>query len=220
MKEMNIEQARFNMIEQQIRTWDVLDQNVLDLLARMPREDFVPLPYRNLAFADVAIPLSHGQAMMHPKLEARIIQSLNIRPTDVILEIGTGSGYLTALLASLGKHVYSVDIFDEFTASTQRKLVAHDLANVTLESGNAALGWDRHAPYDVIVLTGSLPIFSEKFQQQLTIGGRLFMVTGAAPAMEARLITRHGESRWVCESLFETSLPPLINAPRPPSFVL
>lgn len=217
---MNIEQARFNMIEQQIRTWDVLDQSVLDLLARMPREDFVPLPYRNLAFADVSIPLSHGQVMMQPKLEARIIQTLNIRPTDTILEIGTGSSYLTALLASLGKHVYSVDIFDEFSASAQRKLAAHGIKNVTLETGDAALDWDTHGPYDVIAITGSLPIFSDKFQQDLNIGGRLFMVTGAAPAMEARLITRHSEARWVCESLFETSLPALLNAPRPPSFVL
>lgn len=217
---MNIEQARFNMIEQQIRTWDVLDQSVLDLLARMPREDFVPLPYRNLAFADISIPLSHGQVMMQPKLEARIVQALNITPTDVILEIGTGSGYLTALLASLGKQVYSVDIFEEFTASAQRKLAAHNIMNATLETGDAALGWDRHGPYDVIVITGSLPVFADKFQQQLNLGGRLFMVTGMAPAMDARLITRRGEVRWVCESLFETSLPPLLNAPRPPSFVL
>ncbi|MEO5573500.1 MAG: protein-L-isoaspartate O-methyltransferase [Gammaproteobacteria bacterium] len=217
---MNIEQARFNMIEQQIRTWDVLDQGVLDLLARVPREDFVPLPYRKLAFADTPIALNHGQVMMPPKLEARLIQALSIKPSDVILEIGTGSGYLTALLASLAEHVYSVDIFDEFRVSTQRKLAAHGITNVTLETGDAALGWDRHGPYDAIALTGSLPIFSDHFQQQLNIGGRLFMITGTAPAMEARLITRRGEARWECESLFETNLPPLINAPQPPRFVL
>ncbi len=217
---MDIEQARFNMIEQQIRTWDVLDQNVLDLIARMPREDFVPLPYRKLAFADVEIPLGNGQFMMQPKLEARIIQTLNIRPIDIILEIGTGSAYLTALLASLGGHVHSVDIFAEFTASAQRKLAAHNIGNVTLETGDAALGWDKHKPYDVIVITGSLPIFSEKFQQSLNLGGRLFMVSGLAPAMEALLITRTSESRWVRETLFATCVPSLINAPQPPSFVL
>lgn len=217
---MNIEQARFNMIEQQIRTWDVLDPNVLDLLARMPREDFVPLPYRNLAFADTHIPLGHGQVMMQPKLEARLIQTLDIKPEDVILEIGTGSGYLTALLASLGRHVFSVDIFGEFTASAQRKLAAHDITNVTLETGDAALGWDKHGPYDVIAISGSLPIYSEKFQQSLSIGGRLFAVFGKPPAMEALLITRRGASRWISDSLFETGLSPLINAPQPPGFVL
>ena len=217
---MNMEQARFNMIEQQIRTWDVLDQGVLDLLARVPREDFVPLSYRNLAFADTHIPLGHGQVMMPPKLEARLIQSLNIKHEDVILEIGTGSGYLTALLASLGRHVFSVDICDEFTASAQRRLAEHDITNVTLETGDAALGWDKHGPYDIIAITGSLPIYSEKFQQSLNLGGRLFAVFGTAPAMEALLITRRGALRWVSESLFETSLPPLINAPHPPSFML
>jgi protein-L-isoaspartate(D-aspartate) O-methyltransferase len=219
MNPVDIEQARFNMIEQQIRTWEVLDQTVLDLLARVPRENFVPAAYRNLAFADISIPLGHGQTMLSPKLEARLLQSLNIKTDDVVLEIGTGSAYLTALLASLGQHVFSVDIIGEFVMQAQQKL-STQLNRVTIEQGDAAQGWDAHGPYDVIAITGSLPLFSENFQQALRVGGRLFMVVGHAPAMEALLITRRSDTVWTRESLFETDIPALVNAPQPPAFVL
>lgn len=217
---MNIEQARFNMIEQQIRPWEVLDPRVLELLPQVPREDFVPPAQRKLAFADTEIPLGHGQVMMPPRLEARLLQVLDIQPSDTILEIGTGSGYLTALLARSGRHVYSVDICAEFTASAQQKLAAHGIGNVTLETGDAACGWNQHAPYDVIAVTGSLPLFADVFQQQLNVGGRLFLIVGQAPSMEALLITRVGPAEWTRESLFETCVPALINAPQPQAFVL
>ena len=217
---MNMEQARFNMIEQQIRTWDVLDPAILSLLGRVRREDFVPLAYRKLAFADINIPLGHGQVMMQPKLEARLVQALEIKPDDLILEVGTGSGFLTALLASLGKQVYSVDIFAEFAAAARQRLSAHGLSNFTLETGDAARGWDGHGPYDVIAVTGSLPVYSGEFQDNLKVGGRLFVITGTAPAMGAWLITRRSQDEWITESLFETEVSALLNAPQPPAFVL
>jgi len=219
MDTMNLEQARFNMIEQQIRTWEVLDPRVLDLLARVPREQFVPAHYRSLAFADMNIPLGRGEVMMAPKVEARLIQALDIQPADAALEIGTGSGYVTALLASLARHVHSVDIYPDFTTGAGATLAAQDIRNVTLETGDGVNGWDRRAPYDVIAVTGSLPLFSSCFQEQLKVGGRLFMIVGQAPAMEALLITRLGEREWSRESLFETDIPPLVNALKPSAFV-
>lgn len=217
ISQMNIEQARFNMIEQQIRPWEVLDQRVLDVMACIPREDFAPSRYRNLAFADVAIPLGHGQAMMRPNLEGRLLQALNPQPPDTILEVGTGSGYLTACLAGLGARVVSVDIFPEFTAAAEDKLNAHGVDNVTLYSGDAAQGWGDYR-YDVIALTGSLPVLPERWRQQLVIGGRLFVIIGQDPIMEALLITRLGEQEWTEESLFETQLPPLLNVEKPSRF--
>lgn len=217
---MNIEQARFNMIEQQIRTWEVLDQGVLDLLTQVPREEFVPPAFRKLAFADMNVPLAHGQVMMQPKLEARLVQSLDLQPQDTVLEIGTGSGYLTALLAKRARHVYSVDLYADFSAEARPKLSTHGIGNVTLETGDAAQGWAQHGPYDAIAVTGSLPLFSEAFQRQLKTGGRLFMIVGSSPAMEALLITRLGKEQWLRESLFETDIPALINAPQPPAFTL
>lgn len=217
---MNIEQARFNMIEQQIRTWEVLDQGVLDLLTQVPREEFVPPAFRKLAFADMNVPLAHGQVMMQPKLEARLMQSLDLQPQDTVLEIGTGSGYLTALLAKRARHVYSVDLYADFSAEARPKLSRHGIGNVTLETGDAAQGWAQHGPYDAIAVTGSLPLFSEVFQRQLKTGGRLFMIVGSSPAMEALLITRLGKEQWLRESLFETDIPALVNAPQPPAFTL
>jgi protein-L-isoaspartate(D-aspartate) O-methyltransferase len=189
------------------------------LLPQVPREDFVPPAQRNLAFADIELPLGHGQAMMPPRLEARLLQALDIRPTDTILEIGTGSAYLTALLARSGSQVHSVDIFADFIASAREKLAGHGITNVVLETGDAARGWAAHAPYDVIAVTGSLPLFSDLLRQQLQVGGRLFMVVGQAPSMEALLVTRVGPEAWTRESLFETDLPSLINAPTSPVFV-
>lgn len=213
---MNVEQARFNMVEQQIRTWEVLDPRILDLIGNMPREEFAPAQYRDLAFADIMIPLGHGQVMMEPKVEARLLQALAIEPSDTVLEIGTGSGYFTALLARLGKHVHSVDIFPDFTGNAQRALAGHGINNVTLETGDAAKGWNKHAPYDVIAITGSLPALPETFLHGLKPGGRLVIVAGEAPVMEAVLVTRAGEgAQWARESLFETNIPPLLNTARP-----
>jgi protein-L-isoaspartate(D-aspartate) O-methyltransferase len=215
---MNLEQARFNMIEQQIRPWDVLDPIVLDLLGQVPREDFVPSQYAGLAFADLEIPIGHSQSMLSPKLEARILQSLDLKKSDSVLEIGTGSGYMTALLAKLTKHVSSVDIDASFTAAALHKLQQHGIFNVTLESGDAARGWSAETAYDVIVLTGSVPVLPDSLKQSLSIGGRMFAVVGEAPAMSAMLTRRVAEDIWRTDTLFETCIPALQNAPQPERF--
>ena len=217
--QLDLERARFNMVEQQIRPWDVLDPRVLELLLRVRREDYVPAQYRALAFADMEIPLGHGERMLSPKLEARMLQELALRPEDRILEVGTGSGYMTALLASLGGHVYSVDIVPEFTQSAAARLAAHGITNVTLETGDAAGGWDRHAPYDAIVLTGSVPVLPAAYPRSLQAGGRLIAVVGEPPVMEACLVTCASAGACATTGLFETCIAPLRNAPRPKRFV-
>lgn len=216
---MNLAQARHNMIEQQIRPWDVLDQRVLELIDGLPRDKFVPTAYLKLSYADINVPLDHGQVMMAPKVEARMLQALNIKASDTILEVGTGSGYVTALLAHSGKHVYSVEIYPDFVESAGRRLAELGSGNVTLENGDAVNGWDRHGPYDVIAITGSLPALPDNFLQSLKPGGRLFVISGQEPVMEAYLITRTGEQGWVKQALFETVLPPLVNAPQPQRFI-
>lgn len=219
MSDVNLQQARHNMIVQQIRPWDVLDQRVLDLLEEMAREDFVPESYRKLAYADIAIPLGHAEVMMPPRVEARMLQALNIQPNETVLEIGTGSGFVTALLARLGRHVFSVEIHPDFTAAAAQKLSAHGIINVTLETGDAARGWPNSGQMDVIVITGSLPVLPEAFEHSLRPGGRLFAIVGDAPAMEATLVTRLSENEFRRETLFETELPPLRNALQPARFV-
>ncbi|MDX1433986.1 MAG: protein-L-isoaspartate O-methyltransferase [Gammaproteobacteria bacterium] len=216
---MNLEQARFNMVEQQIRTWEVLDQRVLDLMSRVPREHFVPAGYEALAFADTGIPLPHGQVMMAPRVEARMIQALEIEPDDRVLEVGTGSGFVTALLAGLAAHVTSVEIHRDLAESAARRLREHGIDNVTVLTGDASRGWSDAAPYDVIAVTGSLPVPEPAFEQQLATGGRLFVIVGRAPAMEACLVRRVGDQQWVTESLFETVLPALEGAREPERFV-
>jgi protein-L-isoaspartate(D-aspartate) O-methyltransferase len=219
---MNLEQARTNMVEQQIRTWEVLDQDVLDLLYLVPREEFVPPAHRALAFFDLEIPLEAGKAagerMWQPKLEARVVQELNIRKTDRVLEVGTGSGYLTALLAHRGAQVHSVEINPALAAFGRSNLERHGADNVTLEIGDAARGWARNAPYDAIVLTGSTPVLPDAFLEQLAPGGRLFAVVGEAPAMEARLVTCVAPGEHRSADLFETVIRPLVNAERPSRF--
>jgi len=216
-KQVNLEQARFNMIEQQIRTWEVLDPTVLELLNKVPREDCVPERYQGLAFADLEIPLGYGQSMLSPKLEARMLQSLDIKKTDSVLEIGTGSGYMTALLAKLAKEVYSVELISELSAAAAQKLVAHGISNIILEVGDGAHGW-KDDVFDVIVLTGSLPILPKVFEQQLKVGGRLLAVVGEAPAMEAILVNCVSAGVYRRVSLFETSVPSLMNATQPERF--
>lgn len=216
---MNIEQARFNMIEQQIRPWDILDQQVLELIKTTPREKFVPQTYEKLAFTDMQIPLAHHQFMMEPKVEAKILQSLKIQPAEVILEVGTGSGYLTACLAKLGSFVHSVDIFPEFKYSAQEALQALDITNISIRTGDASQAWDAALRYDVIVLTGATYQIPKTYKQALTINGRLFVIIGEAPAMQAYLITRVDHNAWREEILFETCIPSLIHAEKPQQFI-
>jgi protein-L-isoaspartate(D-aspartate) O-methyltransferase len=220
---MDLEQTRFNMVEQQIRPWEVLDEDVLKLLFELRREEFVPAAYRSLAFVDMEIPLGHGEVMLTPKLEARILQELQVKKTDQILEVGSGSGYLTALLAKKGKFVHSVEIVPELKAMAEKNLREHAIDNIMLETGDAARGWPQHGPYDVIALTGSVPVLPAAFQESLKTGGRLFAIVGEAPVMSAVLITRvtppeePGEFSMV--GLFETCISPLKNAQRPTRFV-
>lgn len=216
---MGLEQARLNMIEQQIRPWDVLDQDILDMLLEVPRDRFVDDEHKGLAYADTTIALGLGQVMMHPKIEARMLQALQPHPTDKVLEIGTGSGYVTALLARLTHHVQSVDIYAEFTARAQKRLRALAIDNVTLETGDAARGWGENQLFDIIAITGSLPVLPEAFKQRLNRGGRLFVILGTSPVMEAVLLRRVGDSGWSREALFETDLPPLLNASTPSTFI-
>lgn len=216
---MDIELARANMIESQIRTWDVLDQRILDLIAVVKREQFVPVAHRGLAFADMEIPVGHGEVMLSPKLQARMVQELGLGPSDRVLEIGTGTGYVTALLASLAAHVYSIEIVPELSEIAARNLAAARIANVTLERGDGALGWTRHAPYDAILLTGSVPELSDALLRQLAPGGRLLAVVGRAPIMTARLVTCSSAGVFSTEGLFETSIAPLKNAPDCARFV-
>jgi protein-L-isoaspartate(D-aspartate) O-methyltransferase len=216
---MDIERARTNMIESQIRTWEVLDQRVLDTLSAVRREEFVPERYRPLAFVDMEIPLGHGEVMLAPKLEARMLQELTLKDGDRVLEVGTGSGYMTALLASLAGHVYSVELHPDFSAAAAGKLAAHAVANATLEVGDAAQGWSRHAPYDAILLTGSVPLLPPRLRAQLRPGGRLLAVVGDPPVMTARLITCVTDGAWNDTGLFETCIAPLRNVPQPERFV-
>lgn len=215
---MNIEQTRFNMVAQQIRTWYVLDDNVLDLLYKLKREEFVPAESRAMAFVDMEIPLGHDQVMLTPKMEARILQELHIKKTDKLLEVGSGSGYMTALLADRGAHVYSVEIIPELKTMAENNLKAHNITNVTVEQGDAARGWAKHEPYDVIVLTASTPVLPDAFQNSLNPGGRLFAITGEDPVMEAVLVTCTAPGEFTTTTLFETSTAPLINAQQPVRF--
>jgi len=215
---MNLEQTRFNMVAQQIRTWNVLDDNVLDLLYKIKREEFIPTENRAMAFVDMEIPLGYGQVMLTPKMEARIVQELHVKKTDKILEVGSGSGYLTALLADQGAHVYSVEIIPELKTFAENNLKAHEITNVTIELGDSARGWPKNEPYDVIVLTASTPALPDAFQESLNPGGRLFAIVGEDPVMEALLITCIAPGKFTTIRLFETSTPPLINALQPTRF--
>ncbi|HZQ62154.1 MAG TPA: protein-L-isoaspartate O-methyltransferase, partial [Casimicrobiaceae bacterium] len=216
-RRMDIEKARFNMVEQQIRTWDVLDQDVLDLLFVVKREDFVPAAYRMLAFADLEIPLGAGQKMWTPKLEARVLQELRLRRGEHVLEIGTGSGYFTALLCARGAQVTSVEIDPRLAEQARAKLARFDIGPVELAIGDGARGWGKDT-YDAIVLTGSTPVLADAFLAQLKPGGRVFAVTGEPPVMKARMTHWVAEGSYAVEDLFETVIDPLRNAPAPSRF--
>jgi len=215
---MDLEKARFNMIEQQIRPWDVLDQEILDLLAVVKREQFVPTPYAALAFVDMEIPLPAGQNMLPPRVEARILQELNVRKHENVLEIGAGSGYMAALLAHRARHVLTVDILPELATLARQNLAAAGVTNVDVAEGNAAEGWASAAPYDVICISGSLPVLPQSILSQIKVGGRIAAFVGTLPVMEARLITRVSETEYQTVDLFETAVKPLIGAAEPSRF--
>ena len=217
---MNIEQARFNMIEQQIRPWDVLDPNVLDLLFVVKREDFAPAAYRNLAFADMEIPLGDGQVMLAPKYEAKFLQELGLKKTDKVLEIGTGSGYMAALMAARAEHVVTVELRPALADNARQNLERAGVDNVTVETGCGLDGCPAHGPYDAIVVSGSLPTVPAALLKQLRVGGRMAVVVGEAPVMEAQLITRTGESTYNTVNLFETVIPSLAGVSTKPAFAL
>ena len=215
---MDFEQARFNMVEQQVRTWEVLDQQVLDLLFVVRREEFVPPANRTLAFADLEIPLGDGERMWTPKMEARVLQELELKGNEVVLEIGTGSGYLTALLARRAGEVVSVEINPRLLAEGRAHLAAAGVRNARLQPGDGARGWGAET-YDAIVLTGSTPMLPDSWLKQLKPNGRLFAVVGDSPAMTARLTRWTAPGAIVHEDLFETVIAPLKNAPQPARFV-
>ncbi len=216
---MNFELARTQMLGQQLRAWEVLDDRVLRAFAETPRENFVPREFRDLAFADTEVPLSHGQNMLAPKVEGRILQALQVEPIDNVLVVGTGSGYLTACLARLAKHVTSIDIFPDFVAAAQPRLAACGIRNVQLETADA-LAVSYRAQFDAIAVTASVPTLDSHFIEMLRPQGRLFIVVGREPAMEAELVTLQPDGKTTTNGLFETVLAPLVNADRPEPFVL
>ena len=220
---MDFEQARFNMIEQQIRPWEVLDPVVLELLSVIKRENFVPPAYKKLAFADVGIPLgppeNSAQAMLEPKMDARMLQELGIKTKDKVLEVGTGSGYMAALIAAKAEFVYSVEIDPALVETARKNLQQAGVANVSVDLGDGAQGWSLYAPYDAIVLSGSTPVLSETLLRQLKISGRLVAVVGEAPAMQLQLVTRTEENAFNIINVLETVVAPLINAAQRDKFV-
>ena len=209
---MNFEHARTTMVGQQVRPWDVLDERILTLFEQVHREDFVPENYRELAFADINIPLAHGQVMMKPAVEGRMLQTLELQPDDTVLEIGTGSGYVTACLAALAKRVCTVEIFSDLLESAQGRLNEAGVTNVELFNADVMSEWLPEQAHDVVVVSGSVPVVPDRFKEWVNPGGRLFAIVGDSPAMEAKCLTRVNVTEWTEESLFETDLPPLINS--------
>jgi len=215
---LDVNTARRQMIEQQVRAWEVLDLKVLEAMERVRREEFTPAAYRDLAFADMNVPLGHGQHMLAPKVEGRILQALELRPDDAVLEIGTGSGYFAACLGALARSVKSIEIHPDLAASARANLARNNAHNVSVETADV-FAYSDTARYDAVVLTGSLPVYDARFEQWLAVGGRLFVVVGQGPIMEARRMTLSGPGEWVREGLFETVVDPLAHAAEPPKFV-
>lgn len=215
---MDLNIARFNMVQQQVRPWDVLDTNILDLLSTVPREHFVPAEFQALAFSDTAIPIGHEQVMLPPKIVGRMLQALELDKQETILEVGTGTGYVTALLACLAKRVVSLEINASLSQQAALLLKKLEFRNVQLEVGDGTLGCPQYAPYDAIVFTGSLPLLPKILREQVSIDGRIIAILGKEPVMSAVLLTRADKDRWVERRLFETVVPPLINAPQMEQF--
>ncbi|TAM58157.1 MAG: protein-L-isoaspartate O-methyltransferase [Rhodanobacter sp.] len=216
---MNFEQARLNMVESQVRPWEVLDGRVLDVISRVHREDFVAPAHRQLAFADLCLPLGHGEVMMKPVLEARVLQALQLQPADKVLEIGTGSGFLTACLAGLSAHVTTVDIHADFTAAATRHLLDAGIANTSLVTGEAVNAWQPDGLFDAVVVTGAVFEIPPRWLSWLKPGGRMVVVRGLSPVQHASLMTLEGSGHYREESLFETDLPYLTHAEPPQRFV-
>jgi protein-L-isoaspartate(D-aspartate) O-methyltransferase len=216
---MNFEQARQNMVENQVRPWEVLDARVLDVLGSVRREDFVAAEHRQLAFADLCLPLGHDEVMMKPVVEGRVLQALELAPTDHVLEIGTGSGFLTACLAKLAANVTSVDIHADFIAAAGERLAHAGIANVKLEVGEAVSTWQPAGLFDALVVTGAVYQIPQRFLAWLKPGGRLLVVRGESPVQQVLLLTHEGNGRYREESLFETDLPYLKHAEPPRRFV-
>jgi len=214
---MNIDFARQQMVDQQVRAWDVLDADILETLMTVPREQFVPAGYETLAFADTQIPIGHGESMMTPTLEGRLLQALDLNSTDSVLEIGTGSGFVTACLAHLAGDITSIDIHEDFLKTAAANLEGSGIKDVDLLAMDATKELPD-AQYDAVAVTGSIQSFDPRFVMSLNPGGRLFLVVGDVPAMDALLVTRTGDNEWKSESLFETSLKPLVNGKLPPQF--
>ena len=211
------------MVEQQVRPWDVLDPRVLNVIGNIPREQFVPEQSRNLAYADTRIPIGHYEGrtshMLNPVIEGRLLQSLAIGEDDTVLQIGTGTGYVTACLATLARHVDSVDINPDMTALAEKNLARFEISNVTLSTGDGSTRWEQKQFYDCIAIMGSLPAIPDFYKKALKEGGRMFVVTGDAPVMKALLVTRISKNEWTVDELFETCIDPLINAEKPAQFV-
>ena len=214
---MELEIAHGQMVRQQVRASEVLDTQILDVFTEIARHEFVPERYRELAYADSRIPLPHGECMMMPSEEGHLLQALDIKPTDRILEVGTGSGYLTACLGKLGAEVTSVDIHDDFIGPARELLADSGVNNATVLCMDA-MQQLPDGEFDVIAVTGSLPIYDDRFARSLGIGGRLFIITGTGPAMDARIVTRVTADEFSFVSVFETDIPPLHNAPLPEPF--
>ena len=214
---MNTDYARLQMVNQQVRGWNVYDERVLEMLRELPREHFVPHGFESLAFADVAIPLGHGEYMMTPTIEGRVLQALGLQGGENVLEIGTGSGFMTACLAKLSAHVTSVDIYNDFVESAKHKLETAGIDNVELMQMDATQELPS-GEFDAIAVTGSIQTFDPRYVEALGSHGRLFIVVGNEPAMEAKLIERTNEHDWQTISLFETDLPPLVHGALPPQF--
>lgn len=213
------ELARFNMIEQQIRTWDVLDPAVLQGLSALPREDFIPEAYKGLAFADIEVPIGESQTMLSPKIEGRFLQALQLRTMDKVLQIGAGSGYLSALMAQFCQHVTALEIDAELCKLAKANLQKHGIKNVTVQKADGIKGLAKEAPFDVIVLCGSCPVEPKQLREQLAIGGRLLVVLGKAPVMQATLIQRKSQDSYKLDVIFETQLAALVNAPQAVNFI-
>ncbi|MBU2848013.1 protein-L-isoaspartate O-methyltransferase family protein [Acidithiobacillus ferriphilus] len=216
---MDFDALRRTMIDTQIRTWDVLDPRVLATVAQVKREFFVPTPYRHLAFADFTLPLGHSEIMWTPKMEARVLQELDLHEQDRVLEIGTGSGYLTALMAQLAGMVHSVEDRAELSRTAEGRLRVQGVHNAHLHVGDGSTGWADNAPYDAICITGSLPVLPEVFKEQLSVGGRLIAILGTGPAMRVRRIFHSQPGIFEYSELFETEIPPLRHKPLPARFV-
>ena len=214
---MNTDFARQQMVQQQVRAWDVFDSDILNVLAAVPREQFVAAGLEALAFADTEIPIGHGQFMMTPTVEGRLLQALDLTPNDEVLEIGTGSGFLAACLARLAKTVLSIDIYDDFLNAAEARLADSGITNVELGAMNAMHDLPQQE-FDAIAVTGSLQTFDPRFVMALKPGGRLFVIVGDRPVMEARLVTRTGENDWESQTLFETEVAPLVGGAMPPGF--